>query len=87
MIVSDALCRQSDPDLWFPDQGGDAAIKARRAKAICRRCPVRAACAQAALDGNETHGIWAGELMSARSTERWAALDRLRRVAAGSAAC
>lgn len=41
----DALCAQTDPDMFFPDKGGDT----RPAKAVCRRCPVTAECLDYAL--------------------------------------
>jgi WhiB family redox-sensing transcriptional regulator len=53
----DALCRQSDPDAWFPEQAGD---NAHRAKAVCRICPLRVACLRYALDTREPHGIYGG---------------------------
>ena len=46
----EALCAQTDPELWFPDLGPAAA-----AKAICARCPVRVACLDWAL-AHETPG-------------------------------
>lgn len=52
---SDGLCRFDDPDLWF-QHGADAAA----ARRICGNCPVRRACAQAALDLGVTDGVWAG---------------------------
>jgi hypothetical protein len=35
-----ALCAQVDPELFFPEQGGDP----RPARAVCLACPVRALC-------------------------------------------
>jgi hypothetical protein len=52
---TDGLCRFDDPDRWF-QYGEDAAA----AKRICGNCPVRRACAQAALDLRVTDGVWAG---------------------------
>lgn len=51
-----ALCTQTDPDAFFPENGGVP----RRAKAICRRCQVRVPCLRLALVGSESHGVWAG---------------------------
>ncbi len=53
---SRALCAQSDPDLWFPDQGGQV----RTPKQVCARCPVRADCLDYALANDERHGVWGG---------------------------
>lgn len=37
-----ALCRDEDPELWFPHDGDLWA--AREAKQICRSCPLQLAC-------------------------------------------
>ena len=55
-----ALCAQTDPDLWFPPDGRrDVAATARR---ICAGCPVRAECLDYAvtLEPLPLDGIWAG---------------------------
>lgn len=51
--MEDASCRQTDPELWFPDLGSNA----NDAKAICRQCPVLAECLAYALEHQE-EGIW-----------------------------
>lgn len=61
----DALCRQVDPDLWFPDVAGDNGETAKR---ICGLCPVQAECVEYALVAFERHGIWGGK--SARELAR-----------------
>lgn len=50
------LCRQTDPDAFFPDKGE----RAEDAKAVCHRCPVQAECLQYALDHDERYGVWGG---------------------------
>lgn len=50
------ICAQTDPDAFFPEKGGST----REAKAICRSCPVRAACLDYALEHEERYGIWGG---------------------------
>lgn len=60
---------------YFPDKG----VPSRAAKAVCRRCPVREECLDAALERDELFGIWGGLSRAER-----AALKRRR--AAGSAA-
>lgn len=53
------LCRDDDPDKWFPiGTAGPAQRQAEEAKAICRRCPVRDACLDAGMDAD--YGIWGG---------------------------
>lgn len=52
----DALCRQVDPELWFPDKGGVA----ESAKRICHECPVKSECLTQALAMDERIGVWGG---------------------------
>lgn len=52
----DGLCRQVDPETWYPEKGGDA----RPAKQVCRRCPVVAECLADALEHEERFGVWGG---------------------------
>jgi len=51
-----ALCRQADPDLFFPERGspGDSA------KRVCVDCDVRLDCLEYALANGERYGIWGG---------------------------
>lgn len=57
--TQDALCAQTDPDLFFPERGeGDRAITAKR---TCGRCPVQAACLAYALRTGQNEGIWGGK--------------------------
>jgi WhiB family redox-sensing transcriptional regulator len=51
-----ALCAQTDPEEFFPEKGEST----KHAKAICRRCTVRAECLDAALATDERYGIWGG---------------------------
>ncbi|MFG2001642.1 WhiB family transcriptional regulator [Spirillospora sp. NPDC048911] len=51
-----ALCAQTDPDSFFPEQGGDT----RPAKKVCMACEVRTQCLDYALDNDERFGIWGG---------------------------
>jgi WhiB family redox-sensing transcriptional regulator len=60
-----ALCRETDPDLFFPERERGASTsgvirQAKQAKSVCSKCPVQARCLQDALDRNERNGIWAG---------------------------
>jgi WhiB family redox-sensing transcriptional regulator len=52
---NDSLCRDYDPELWFPltDEAVRPALyraAAVDAKAICAQCPVRGACLQFGMD-------------------------------------
>jgi WhiB family redox-sensing transcriptional regulator len=58
-----AACRDSDPELFFPDDENDvksARAKVKSAKLLCRGCPVNAACLSWALASGEQAGIWGG---------------------------
>lgn len=52
----DALCAQTDPELFFPELGE----RNPAAKAICGRCTARTACLGFAMDNREPYGIWGG---------------------------
>jgi len=52
----DALCAQTDPEVFFPEKGGSS----RAAKAICAKCTVRPQCLSYALTGSMAHGVWGG---------------------------
>jgi WhiB family redox-sensing transcriptional regulator len=60
-----AACRDSDPDLFFPDPSATAVIA--EAKRVCGRCPVVEECGNAGLDAGDRHGIRAGRDLSNRA--------------------
>ena len=62
--MDSALCAQTDPELFFPEQG-DAAYAAKK---VCRSCPVRAECLEYALTNDVPFGVWGG--LSARERRR-----------------
>ncbi|MBY0441723.1 MAG: WhiB family transcriptional regulator [Mycobacteriaceae bacterium] len=77
---SAGLCQYGgDPNFWFRFE--DSA----RAAAVCVNCPVRRACAQAALSVQATDGVWAGvRLPGNRFPEKLdQARDQLKRVIVG----
>ncbi len=46
-----AVCREEDPELFFPiGNTGPALLQIEEAKAVCRRCPVIEQCLQWALE-------------------------------------
>jgi WhiB family transcriptional regulator, redox-sensing transcriptional regulator len=53
---SRAACKTADPDLFFPEIGGNAAA----ARAICAACPVAAECLAYAVSVPERHGVFGG---------------------------
>ena len=54
--MDDALCRQIDQDLFFPEHGGkpEPAIK------ICKKCNVQNECLTYALTFSTVFGVWGG---------------------------
>jgi WhiB family redox-sensing transcriptional regulator len=54
--MGEALCRQSDPELFYPDTGHNS----RDARAVCVRCPVKAECLAYAIEHHERYGVWGG---------------------------
>lgn len=54
--MTEALCVESDPELWWPADGGSTAP----AKRICQVCPVITECALYAMTHDERGGIWGG---------------------------
>jgi WhiB family redox-sensing transcriptional regulator len=57
---SQALCAQTDPELFFPEGGGST----QQAKQICNACPVKNDCLMEALVNKYEDGVWGG--LSAR---------------------
>lgn len=54
-----ALCREEDPELFFPiGTTGPAATQVADAKAVCRRCPSVDPCLTWALDTAQDAGVW-----------------------------
>ncbi|AZM54138.1 hypothetical protein DMA15_17470 [Streptomyces sp. WAC 01529] len=52
----DALCAQTDPELFFPEKGGST----REAKQVCLACEVRTQCLDYALAHPQLGGVWGG---------------------------
>jgi len=56
-----ALCRDTDPDLFFPvGTTGQALVSIDHAKRVCAACTVSVECLDFALDTNQDSGIWGG---------------------------
>jgi WhiB family transcriptional regulator, redox-sensing transcriptional regulator len=69
-----SACQQEDPDLFFPlVPAGPGLVQTERAKAVCARCQVRAACLRFAMETVQDHGVWGGT-----SEEERRALRRAR---------
>jgi WhiB family transcriptional regulator, redox-sensing transcriptional regulator len=56
-----ALCRDTDPELFFPvGTTGTALTQIDRARQVCGECEVRSECLDFALETNQDSGIWGG---------------------------
>ena len=56
-----ALCRNTDPDLFFPvGTTGTALVTIDHAKQVCGSCDVSGECLDFALETNQDSGIWGG---------------------------
>lgn len=56
-----AICRDEDPELFFPvGTSGPALLQIAEAKSVCRRCPVVSECLASALDSGQDAGVWGG---------------------------
>lgn len=56
-----ALCRDTDPELFFPvGTTGHALTSIDHAKQVCHGCSVTRECLEFALDTNQDSGIWGG---------------------------
>jgi len=76
-----ALCRNTDPELFFPvGTTGQALVSQDHAKRVCHQCGVQQACLDYALETNQDSGIWGG------LTEEERRVIRRRRAAAVRAA-
>jgi WhiB family redox-sensing transcriptional regulator len=75
----DALCRDTDPDLFFPvGTTGQALVQIDRAKEVCDQCPVKQDCLDYALETNQDSGIWGGTSEEERRVLRRAYVARTK---------
>lgn len=54
--MEEALCAQTDPDIFYPEKGGSTAP----ATSVCANCQVRSECLEYAVTNDIRHGIWGG---------------------------
>jgi WhiB family redox-sensing transcriptional regulator len=56
-----ALCRDTDPSLFFPVGTTGAALdQIAAAQSVCLKCAARPECLEFALDSNQDSGVWGG---------------------------
>jgi WhiB family redox-sensing transcriptional regulator len=74
-----ALCRDTDPELFFPvGTTGQALVQIASAKAVCSECPANNDCLEFALATNQDSGIWGGTSEEERRKLRRAYVARLK---------
>lgn len=76
---SQATCRDTDPELFFPvGTTGQALLQIAKAKSVCCQCPVHTQCLEFALETNQDTGIWGGTSEEERRQMRREAAARSR---------
>ena len=56
-----AICRDEDPELFFPiGNTGPAIQQIEDAKAVCRRCEVVDTCLKWSIESGQDAGVWGG---------------------------
>jgi WhiB family transcriptional regulator, redox-sensing transcriptional regulator len=79
---SHALCRDTDPDLFFPvGTTGHALVQIERAKQVCDECLAKDDCLEFALETNQDSGIWGGTSEEERRALRRAITARQKAAA------
>lgn len=53
-------CRRQNAQLWFSDLPAELQL----AKAYCQPCPLRRVCLAGAVERQEPHGVWGGEIFA-----------------------
>lgn len=64
-FLADALCAQTDPEVFFPEQGASS----RPAKRVCMACSARVACLEWSVATGQRYGVWGG--LSERERQKW----------------
>lgn len=76
---SDAACRDTDPDLFFPvGTTGPAITQIDAAKEVCAACEARVECLEFAIATNQDSGVWGGTSEEERRKIRRANAARRR---------
>lgn len=74
-----ALCRDTDPELFFPiGTTGLALIQIDEAKTVCMECSAQSSCLEFALRSNQDSGVWGGTSEEERRHLRRTYLGRRR---------
>jgi len=79
---SDAACRDTEPELFFPiGTTGMATDQIESAKRVCDHCDAQKACLEFALATNQESGVWGGTTEDERRKLRKQWLAARRRAA------
>lgn len=62
--IGDAVCAQTDPEVFFPEKGASSGP----ARQVCKGCKVRKDCLEYALKTGQRFGVWGG--MSERNRRK-----------------
>ena len=77
-VAQDALCTQTDPEIFFPEKGQTNIM----AKSICAQCPIALECLDDALliTPVDDYGVWGGTSAQERLflRQRPSALENFR---------
>ena len=66
-----ALCRDTDPELFFPiGTTGQALLQITEAKSVCHECGVKKECLDFAIETNQDCGLWGGTSEDERRQSR-----------------
>ena len=77
-VWADRSCRDTGVEAFFPGQGSDDALAAKR---VCAKCPRLRECAKWAQGAGLTYCVVAGVRMPSDGISRKHAMEQLRRVA------
>ena len=72
LLAQEGLCRDKDPDLWFPEfdeRTKEYGQQAAKAIAVCDVCPIKEVCLAYGLEF-EDYGVWGGTTPSQRREMR-----------------
>lgn len=71
---TDAACRDTDPELFFPATEDDTSVVVAQyltaVRPVCQSCPVTTECLRWALDAGQDYGLWAATTPTERRAIR-----------------
>lgn len=64
---NEALCRDFDPEIWWPTDERPGSEGVEYARSLCALCPVRAECLAESLARGDRFGVFGGTAPSERA--------------------